>query len=298
VRPGDTAEVIGRNLAAQGLINDAELFRQVVKYWGVGSRLEAGEYQLRATMTMEEIIEILQHSRATTRRLTVREGLRLEEVAEVVATAGLGTASDFIAAAQMWTGAYPILRDRPAGQGLEGYLYPDTYDVDLRWGPDQVVDLMVRTLDQHFTPQMRQQATARGLTIHQVLTLASLVERETVVARERTIIAGVYLNRWRAGMRLEADPTVQYALGYQKNQKTWWKSPLLLADLDIASPYNTYRVNGLPPGPICNPGLASIKAVLEPAATDYLFFVATGDGSHAFAKTLEEHLENIRKYQK
>lgn len=139
------------------------------------------------------------------------------------------------------------------------------------------------------------------MSVYQAVTLASIVEREAVIPDERPLIASVFLNRLRKGMYLNADPTVQYALGYQKQGHTWWKRPLLLEDLDVDSPYNTYRHPGLPPGPICNPGLDSLKAVANPAHTDYYYFVANdvaGDGSHVFAKTLEEHQANIKKYRR
>ena len=158
---------------------------------------------------------------------------------------------------------------------------------------------MLANFDRRFTPEMRQMAAERRMTIYQVVTLASIVEREAVIAEERPIIAGVFLNRLAKGMTLDACPTVQYALGYQEETGQWWKTPLSLEELDqVNSPYNTYLHPGLPPGPICNPGLASILAVLQPAETDYLYFLAKGDGSHAFAKTFEEHLQNRQRYQR
>ena len=157
---------------------------------------------------------------------------------------------------------------------------------------------MLADFDERFTAEMRQATVEREMTIYQVVTLASIVEREAVVAEERPIIAGVFLNRLEKGMSLESCPTVQYALGYQEDAAQWWKTPVTLEEFDhVDSPYNTYLNPGLPPGPICNPGLASIQAVLEPVKSDYLYFLAKGDGSHAFAKTFEEHLQNQQKYQ-
>jgi UPF0755 protein len=166
-----------------------------------------------------------------------------------------------------------------------------------------VIDYLLRAFGDNFTPEMRQQAQDKGLTIFQVVTLASIVEREAVLDEERPLIASVYLNRLEAGMALDADPTVQYAMGYNELQERWWPT-IYFDELQVENltqyehPYNTYRYPGLPPGPICSPGLASLKAVLEPDNTDYLFFVAKGDGSHAFAKTLEEHNANVAKYQR
>jgi UPF0755 protein len=157
---------------------------------------------------------------------------------------------------------------------------------------------MLTNFEQRFTADMRQMAVEREMTIYEVVTLASIVEREAVVAEERPVIAGVFLNRLAEGMTLDACPTVQYALGYQEDTGQWWKTPLTLEELDrVNSPFNTYLHQGLPPGPICNPGLASMLVVLESVETDYLYFLAKGDGSHAFARTFEEHLQNQQKYQ-
>ncbi|MFQ6058369.1 MAG: endolytic transglycosylase MltG [Anaerolineae bacterium] len=298
VRPGETAADIALRLQRQGLIRDAELFRLVIRARGMDTRLEAGDYQLRANMTMDEIITALQRGLPPTTTVTVPEGWRAEEIAALLSGEGLVDGAEFMRLVQNGGFDYDFLRDRPPDHlSLEGYLFPDTYQIPANFSTAQVVDLMLRTFDQRFTPEMRQQAAERGLTIHEVVTLASIVEREAVVASERPTIASVFLNRLAAGMKLDADPTVQYALGYQEGESTWWKRPLLLEDLEIESPYNTYKNAGLPPGPICSPGLASLQAVLTPAETDYYYFVAVGDGSHAFARTLEEHLENQSKYQ-
>jgi UPF0755 protein len=158
---------------------------------------------------------------------------------------------------------------------------------------------MLDNFDRRFAPEMRAEATRRGLTIHQVVTLAAIVEREAVVAAERPRIAGVFLNRLQRGMKLQADPTVQYAVAGPSPSRlaeSYWKQGLTPLDLGVDSPYNTYRYDGLPPGPIANPGLASIRAVLEPEQTDYLYFVAKPDGSHAFARTLREHDDNVARY--
>lgn len=298
VFPGDTAEQIGKNLEAYGLITDADLFRQLVKYQGVGENLQAGEYELRATMTMEEVIDALQRSTLREARVTVREGWRLEEIAQAIADAGVARYDDLLRV--MRSGKYDesVLSSKPASASLEGYLYPDTYRLDIRWPAEQVVQLLIKTMDTRFSGAMRQQAAAAGLTMHEALTVASLVEREAVLASERPIVASVYLNRLAKDMALEADATVQYALGYDAAQKRWWPNIQISQLRSVESPYNTYLRRDLPPGPICSPGLASLQAVLQPAKTDYLFYYAKGDGSHAFAKTFEEHLENQRKYQR
>jgi len=159
---------------------------------------------------------------------------------------------------------------------------------------------MVEQFERRFTPEMREKAQRLGMSIHQVVTLASIIEREAVIPSERPLMAGVFYNRLKDGMSLDADPTVQYALASaspeSRKKYGWWKTSLTAEDLQIDSPYNSYRNPGLPPGPICNPGLASLEAALEPAATEDLYFVARPDGSHAFARTLEEHNENVARY--
>ncbi|OUC09003.1 hypothetical protein RY27_05590, partial [Litorilinea aerophila] len=195
-----------------------------------------------------------------------------------------------------------FLQGRPAGASLEGYLFPNTYEIPAVDG--RAEDLLIRQLDT-FAAQVvpaYEEAVAAGATdlaLYEVLTLASIVEREAVVPAERPAIAGVYLNRLAAGMKLEADPTVQYAMGYQPETGQWWKTPVFLEEYaGVDSPYNTYLYEGLPPGPIASPGLDSVRAVLYPEAHDYLYFVALPDGSgrHVFANTFEEHAENVRRY--
>jgi UPF0755 protein len=296
VRPGDTTTVIGARLQTAGLVQDAELFRLYVRSQGADGRLEAGDYRLRATMSVAEIAALLQHAKAAASTVTLREGLRAEEAAEVLAAATGLPSTGLLAVMRTGRFDYAALKEKPAAASLEGYLFPDTYEIAATATPTQVVDLLLRTFDQRFSAAMRQQATARQQTIFQVLIVASLVEREAQLANERPIIASVYLNRLARSMALEADSTVQYALGYDTKGKTWWRI-LALDDLRRnVGPFSTYLNPGLPPGPICSPGLASIQAVLEPAKTDFLYYYAKGDGSHAFARTFEEHTQNMKTY--
>jgi UPF0755 protein len=283
-----------------GLIKDAQLFLWLVRYEGVDAQLEAGDYELRPNMTMDEIIGTLQHGRLREVRVTIPEGRRAEEIAASLEQQGLVDAQAFMAVVGTGEFAYEFLIDRPgdAPSSVEGFLFPETYRIPSDYDSHQIVDLMLYTFGERFSAQMRQMAANRGMTIHEVVTLASIVEREAVIAEERPVVASVYLNRLEEGTYLQSDPTAQYALGYQEETGQWWKIPMSLEhDMVVDSPYNTYMYPGLPPGPICSPGLESLRAVLEPAETSYLFFFSRGDGSHAFAETYEEHLRNQELYE-
>ncbi len=300
INPGESAATIAPRLQREGLVADSQLFLYVVRYRGLDAQLEAGEYELRPNMTMDEIIDTLQHGRLREVTVTIPEGKRAEEVAALLEESGVVDSETFMAAVRSGSAAYDFLSDRPADApaSVEGYLFPETYRIPVDYDAAQIVDLLLSTFGERFTAEMRQAATDEGLTVHQVVTLASIVEREAVVAEERPIIASVYLNRLEQGMYLQSDPTVQYALGYQEDTGQWWKIPMSLEeDVQVDSPYNTYMYPDLPPGPICSPGLASIQAVLNPAETPYLFFFSKFDGSHAFAETYEEHLRNQEQYQ-
>ena len=300
INPGETAATIAPRLQREGLVSDGQLFLYVVRYRGVDAQLEAGEYELRPDMTMDEIIDTLQHGRLQDVSITIPEGRRAEEVAALLEEQGLVDSEVFLALVRSGSDGYDFLSDRPAEApvSLEGFLFPETYRIPRDYDAAQILDLLLGTFGDRFTPEMVQAAAQNGMTIYQVVTLASIVEREAVVAEERPIIADVYLNRLEQGMYLQSDPTVQYALGYQEESAQWWKIPMSLeVDMQVDSPYNTYLYAGLPPGPICSPGLASIQAVLEPADTSYLFFFSKFDGSHAFAETYEEHLQNQELYQ-
>lgn len=299
VRPGDTSGRIGEELERKGLIGSATLFKMLVGYYGLDKDLKAGDYELSPSLTMTEIIAKLNRGLVKSTRITIPEGWRLEEIAEALDQKGAFRKEDFLAASRR-SYDYAFLGTRPWGASLEGYLFPDTYEIRPRHTPADYVEMMLANFQAKFTPAMADLAAKRGLTVHQVVTLASIVEREAVLPEERPIIASVFLNRLRRNMPLYADPTVQYALANDPASVArwgYWKKALSQADLESNSPYNTYRHPGLPPGPIANPGLASIRAVLEPAATDYLYFVARGDGSHAFARTKEEHDRNVLRYQ-
>jgi UPF0755 protein len=301
VAPGDSASDIGGRLQEAGVIESARLFRILVSLMGVENEMVAGRYQFDRGMPTLQVIGRLRGGVTMPLMVTVPEGLRSEEIALLMERQGIVKADDFRRA--LTSGAYDFgfLSERPPGAGLEGYLFPATYGFSRGVTAQEVVRRMLAAFDAQVTPELRQAIQASGLTLHEAVTLGSIVEREAVLPEERPIIASVFLNRLRLGMPLEADPTVQYAVASDPasvEQYGFWKQALTTEDLAVDSPYNTYVNGGLPPGPIANPGLASLEAVAHPAQTNYLYFVAKPDRSHAFAETLEEHLRNVKQYQR
>lgn len=299
VAPGETAATIGPRLEQMGLIRNSNLFSALVRYRGVDSSLEAGDYQLSPSMTLDEIVTELQHGRVRTVTVTIPEGWRVEQIATRLAEAGLGEEEEFLALIRRHDYPYPWLQDRPESgpDGLEGFLFPDTYHVPVGAKPASIIDMMLRNFDRRVTPELREALTRTGMPFYEAIVLASIVEREAVVAEERPTIAAVFLARLERGMYLQADPTVSYAKGFDAEAKAWWTPMLAEESQSIESRYNTFLYGGLTPGPICSPGLASIAAVGHPAQTEYLYFVSKGDGSHAFAVTFDEHVANVQKYQ-
>ncbi len=318
VEPGTPAKLIGKQLLADGLIDDDLLFEAYVRENNLDNKLEAGAFVLSPAMSMIQIVEELQNAMAQGLVVTIPEGWRLEQTSDFLTAANVfsdtlagvspsAEAYEQIARSgdlgEIYRPAYAFLDDRPAGASLEGYLFPDSYELD-KENP-QVAILLASQLDSFATKVLPAYAAAlragtTTLSLHEVLTLASIVEREAVIPEERPTIAAVYLNRIASGIKLDADPTVQYAMGYQPGSNQWWKTPVTLEEYaQVISPYNTYLNVGLPPGPIGSPGLSSIDAVLNPAQNDFLYFVALPDdsGAHVFAATYDEHLQNVARYQ-
>lgn len=306
VQAGDSATAIGKRLEAAGIIESAGSFQRLASITGTAGNLAAGEYEFtRATSTLDALNRIRDGLTAA-RIVGFPEGMRLEEVATLLERRGIVSADQFLTAANTiaTTGTNidaDLLSSRPRSATLEGYVYPATYSFSRSVTPEEVVLTMLAAMSERFTPQLRAEARAQGLTVHQVLTLASIVEREVVIPEERPIIASVYRNRLKEGMALQADPTVQYAITARPGsvaQFGYWKRELTIQDLQFPSAYNTYVEVGLPPGPIGSVSIAAIEAVIRPAATDYLFFVARNDGSHVFSRTFDEHQLNVQRYQR
>ena len=281
---------IGRHLVDGGVVRDMATFRTAVTLSGQGRHLQAGEYRFDRPMTAREVVDKIARGEVYLRPITFPEGLTIRQAAELYSSKGFGDASEFRKAAG---NAGLISEIDPRAHDLEGYLFPDTYNLTRRMTADQLVERMVGVFDKALTPELRQQAGARGLSVRQLVTLASIVEKETGRPEERPLIAGVYTNRLKIGMGLQCDPTVIYAL----ERAGRYNGNLTRADLQFDSPYNTYRYAGLPPGPIASPGRASLEAAAHPADVPYLYFVSRNDGSHVFAATLEEHNRNVQEYQ-
>ncbi len=300
VASGETATDVASNLASLGLIRDATLFRNYLKYYGLDTQLEAGSHELARNMTIPQVAVALTKAKPPDITIRIPEGWRREQMADWIdQQSGLPfRGADLLAA----TGAGVPLPDGlkfagdiPSGATLEGFLFPDTYKLKTDATARDLVSKALSNFDQQVTDRMHADIAAKSLNLYQVIILASIVEREAAVAEERPLIASVYLNRLAANMNLQADPTVQYAMGFQQASGQWWNLDLTPDDYQtVDSPYNTYLYQGLPPGPIANPSLASIEAVIYPAQTQYLYFRARCDGSgrHIFAVTYEEHLKN------
>jgi UPF0755 protein len=302
VEEGEGVREIGEALEDAGVIESAIQFRVLVSLMGYDRILQAGDYELEPDMPALEVIYRLRRGLVSPLFVTVVEGWRLEEIADALDDEGVISREQFLEAAVAgdFGDEFPFLARLGSQTSLEGYLYPATYFYGRDDSAGDVIRQMLEAMDENFSDELRDEASASGLTMHGVLTLASIIEREARVAEERPIMAQVFLTRLRRGIPLEADPTVQYALGLDADSAEefgYWKTELTLEDLEVDSDYNTYRVNGLPPAPIAAPRLDSIKAVIEPADTNYLYFVAKPDGSHAFAETLEEHQRNVEEFQ-
>jgi UPF0755 protein len=298
IQPGETLNQIADRLFRLGLISDVELFRRYLQYNNLDVGIEAGKFTLAKTMTIPEVAQALQQGRREELTLTVPEGKRIEEVAVLVVTqVPQINADEFLALARdaaRWKSQFAFLSDVPDGASLEGFLFPDTYRLPLETGAQDAVERMLRNFDQKITPQMRADVQAAGQSLWDVVRLASIIEREAFVADERPLIAGVYANRLKQGWTLDADPTIQYALGQSRDPSNWWPDLTLEDYQGVDEPYNTYRNVGLPPGPIANPGLSSINAAIYPQVSDFFFFRAScnKDGTHQFARTLEEQSAN------
>jgi UPF0755 protein len=305
ISAGEGAAAIAENLHRAGLLANTELFLNYLTYYGLDGGLVAGEYNLDPRQTIPQLAESLGTAGTRALELSFLPGWRSEEMADYLRAVGPARidADAFLNIVRTRQGlegdGFSFLATLPAEASLEGYLFPGAYPIGPETDSLALVRLMLQAFDSQVTPAMRQAYGSLGLSLRDALILASIIEKEAALAEEKPLMAAVFLNRLRAGMPLQADPTVQFALGYDEASETWWRTPLEATDLAVASPYNTYQVNGLPPGPIANPGADSLAAVANPAAVDYLFFVldcaAATPGQHVFSVTYDEHLAHVER---
>ncbi len=305
IESGQTAREIADRLQSDGIIDSSLIFQGKLKLRS-GDTLKAGKFQVTPGMELDQLITVLSTAPVDIGlKFTIIEGQRVEEIGGKLNAQNIVSQTRFLELTDTSAGAATFQDDflneagRPADQGLEGYLFPDTYEIKQGDGDNSeaVVGIMLQTLREKFTPEMRAIVTERERNIHQTLTIASIVQREGVVKEELPTIAAVFWNRLEQGIALGADPTTQYAVAKSPD---WWPNldNLGIVPNTVDDPYNTYVVAGLPPGPICNPGFDAIEASVYPVETDYLYFVAKNDGTgaHAFATTLDEHERNRVQY--
>lgn len=277
VNTGDGVRTIAANLSQDNLIRSSTAFFVLIKLMGIERNLQAGEFRLNRTMDSRTVARELTHGFQDT-WVTTLEGWRNEEVAAVLSKNLDIPESEFLKVARL------------------GYMFPDTYLVPQDATAGAVIEIFTEAFNKNVTSSMKADIRANGMTLNEVITLASIVEREGHTNEDRPVIAGILMNRLKAGWPLQTDATLQYALGYQSKDKTWWKKSLYDEDKKINSPYNTYANPGLPPGPISNPGLASIRASIYPKKTDYWYYLHDPAGGVHYAVSLEEHNANIEKY--
>jgi UPF0755 protein len=287
---GAGAADIQRRLIDAQVVRDPFTLRAALRWSGNARALKAGEYRFDRPMTAVEVVDTLARGAVYSRRLTFPEGLTIVEMSRLYETREFGAAQDFLDAARNTS----LIRDLdPAAPDLEGYLFPETYALPRGTPPARLIAMMVERFRASYTEELQARAREQQLTTRQVVTLASLIEKETAKGDERPLVAAVYRNRMRIGMGMQADPTIVYAL----QQAGRYDGNIRREDLAIDSPYNTYRHPGLPPGPIASPGKASLEAALSPADVGYLYFVSRNDGSHVFAETLAAHNRNVQEFQ-
>lgn len=288
IQPGMTANDIGQLLYNEKIIKSVIMFRVIAKVYNMESSLQAGEYAFSNDMTTEQIVTIIAKGQTAYRQITIPEGYNIDQIAELIDKQKLGDGNKFKTLAKTYA-PYPYMTNQPVvNYKAEGYIFPSTYRLARGTTEEQLLQIMVKEFDNQLIPAMRDRAAELGLSVADVITLASLVEKEAKLDGDRPIIASVFINRLKLDMPLQSCATIQYILGFPKAE-------LSIEDTQIQSPYNTYLHKGLPPGPIANPGGASINAVLYPAETDYIYFVADKDGAHHYSTSYQEHLNLIEK---
>ena len=293
VAPQSHTGEIAEKLKEQKIIRSATAFRLYARYHKLDSQIKAGLYMLNPAMSTEEILTILVHAKTATKTFTIPEGYTLKQITNSLADKGLIREELFSDLLVTGKYDYPFLKGLPTGEKrLEGYLFPETYNISLDSTEKDIINVMLAGMDRQIKElKLEERARALNLTLHQVMTIASMIEREASKDEDRTLISSVIHNRLKKDMLLQIDATVEYALGGHR-EKIYYK------DLEVDSPYNTYKYKGLPVGPIAAPGKESLVAAVTPAQTEYLYYLAKPDGYHVFAKTYAEHMQNKAKYIK
>lgn len=287
---GSSTKQISDILYKEGLTRNTLSFRIYAKNEGIESSLKPGEYIFSGTVELADIaFQLLQGKKAEEVKITIPEGLTAGKTAEIFVENALVDFNAFMDYTLNGEFSYAYLPPAGTENRLEGFLFPNTYMISAKWDEKDMVDLLLAQFDKVWTEEWDKRAQEMGMSVLEVITLASIIEKEAKVAQDRPLISGVFHNRLDIGMALQSCATIQFLLGVPKD-------PLLYEDLEIESPYNTYKYKNLPPGPIASPGLASIEAALYPADTEYLYFVAKPDGSHYFSTTYEEHSAAAKIY--
>jgi len=294
VEPNESIQQLCANMEQRNLVASASLTCTYLVYSGKDRNIQPGNYTIPLGLNAIQVADLVSDVTRRDKQFIIYAGWRMEEIAAMVDSLGLSfNSKDFLSFVTAPPDIYRMQLRIPQGMNLEGYFFPGNYSVKPDISLENFVAGMVtRFITTVLTPEFDRDLQNSGLTLHQAITMASIIQRETLAEDEMPVIASVFFNRLAINMALETDPTVQYALGYDIQKGTWWKSPLTYTDLEVNSPYNTYRNQGLPPGPISNPSLAALNAAINPAETEFLFFRAKCDGSltHNFSKTYEEHL--------
>ena len=288
IAPGMASSQIAELLAEKGVIDASWKFNLAVRLNGAADKFKAGSFALQKNMTVGDALGVLINGQAVSQWVTIPEGYDVRQIARLLAERGLVNEQEFLAAAKGFAPYDYIKKDSEADYAIEGFLFPDTYEFASDAGCKEIMKRMADEFDQKLIPELRQQAADRNLSIYELVTMASLVEKEARYPEDRPVIAQVFFKRLAIDMPLQTDTTIQYLLDGPKEN-------LSIDDTKIESPYNTYLHYGLPPGPIANPGMASIEAVLNPADTDYLYFVADTQGHNHYSYTYDEHLDIVEQ---
>jgi UPF0755 protein len=292
IQPGESVVSISSRLEQAGLIRSGSALRTYLLWKGYDTIIQSGTYHISPAQTATDIAGMLKSSSQTEVHFTVLAGWRMEEIGESLPTSGLDfPVADFLIASAVPPDFQDLI---PEGRSAEGFLFPGEYVLPRSTTSNQLVASLLAGFRSNVSVELQAAFVSHGLSVYQGVILASILQREAVVGDEMPLLASVFYNRLAVGMKLQTDPTVQYALGFNPAQGTWWTNPLSSADLQFDSPYNTYIYPGLPPGPISNPGLVALEAAAYPAESTYYYFQARCDGSglHNFSETYEQHQQN------